>query len=44
MHGFLLGEIPLDVDDADWQETCFVEESVVGAFVDVDGSVGSKAV
>lgn len=40
---FLLAEVSFDVDNADWEEVGFVGEGGVGASVDVDCSMGRKA-
>ena len=42
--GFLLSEVALYVNDADGEEAGFVVERVPCALVDVDYSVGGKAV
>ena len=42
--GFLLGEIPVYVDDADREETRFVAQGGPGALIDVDGSMRGEAV
>lgn len=43
-HGFVLGEVALDVDDAHGEETGFAGEGAVGAFVYEEGAVGREAV
>jgi hypothetical protein len=42
--GFLLGEVPVYVNYANWEKAGFIVECVPGALVDVNRSMGREAV